>query len=413
MDNKLALAMIVKGDKKEVQRLRRCLQSVSQYVDGIFITLTSPINKFSEIEKICKEFNVTTSYFQPSLIVTPEMITWFEERFKHEPHIKVGDKLFEFDTARNFNFGQVPKEYKWILWLDCDDVFRNGHNLRPLIHEAIKSKSDAILLNYLYQVETNEKDEITKIITQHPRERIIRNSLEWKWKGLIHEILTKPVINNPVTNNDCDIVHLVDHEDRLASLWRNINSCEAALARTKGEDSRFIYYLAKLLSDLRTDKTDREAQGLMFEYLLGPIKSAWEEERGQIWGYIADIYNRHGEHQNAINALMNGLMDYPESRSLFISIASSYTLLGKWAKALFWLSLIDKIPEKQSLLAANPHDQLVRILEIKYNCYNNLARFAEARIVGEEIKKYVSESVIYDNVSKRMEDLLKKETKIP
>ncbi|MEK6880841.1 MAG: glycosyltransferase, partial [Nanoarchaeota archaeon] len=345
---------------------------------------------------------------QPFITITSEMITWFEQRFKCKPHMKVGEQVFEFDRARNFNFSQVPKEYGWILWLDCDDVFRKGENIHKLIELATQQKSDAIYLNYLYQVEINERGEITKIVTQNPRERIIRNTQEFQWRGIIHEILTKEVIYNPITNEDCDTVHLVDHEDRIASLWRNISACEATLAKTKVEDPRFIYYLAKLLSDLRIKETDKDAQTLMFEYLLGPAKSQWEEERGQVWGYIADIYNRNGEHSNAINALMNGLMEYPESRSLFINIALSYTMMGNWKKALFWLSLIEKVPQKKSLLATSPYDELIRILEIKYDCYYNLGKFAEVRKIVKEIEQYVSKSILRENSLGKVEELLKK-----
>ena len=416
MEQKIALALIVRGGGKEPERLRRCLASIPAYINGIFLTITGQDKTaISAIRQIGQEYKAHISYIQPFFTVTPEMVTWFEKRFNCKPRMKAGDQIFEFDKARNFNFSQVPKEYKWILWLDVDDIFRGGDKLPALLKLAEQQKSDAIYLNYLYQVEVNQNNEITKIVAQHPRERIIRNSQDAKalserfqWKGTIHEILTKPIINNPITNDECDVLHLVDHEDRISSLWRNVRACEATLAKTKGEDPRFIYYLAKALSDLREKDTDKEAQNLMFEFLLGPTKSEWEEERGQIWGYIADIYNRYGEHDNAVKALMNGLMDYPESRALFINLASSYTMMGDWKKALFWLFMIEKIPEKKSLLAVSPYDQLIRILEIKYNCHYNLGMYAEVRETAKEIEQYVSKNILRDHSLAKAEELLRK-----
>ena len=58
--SKVALAMIVKGEGDEYKDLDRCLKSVVQYVDGIYITLTGE-GDVSKTEKVCKKYNVNVS----------------------------------------------------------------------------------------------------------------------------------------------------------------------------------------------------------------------------------------------------------------------------------------------------------------------------------------------------------------
>ena len=125
----------------------------------------------------------------------------------------------------------------------------------------------------------------------------------------------------------------------------------------------------------------------MFKHLLGEHGTDWEEERAQAWEYIANSYTRSGEYGNAISALMNGLIDYPESPTLFVSLANVYAMKGEWERALFWLKLVQVIPQKSTILALNPMDTKIKILEVKYNAYRNLNRIQELKEVENEIRQ--------------------------
>ena len=56
---KIALALIVKGTDKEAKLLDRCLENVSPFVDGIFITSTYRKGEKpnENVEKIAKLYN--------------------------------------------------------------------------------------------------------------------------------------------------------------------------------------------------------------------------------------------------------------------------------------------------------------------------------------------------------------------
>ena len=92
---KIALCLIVKGTDEEAKLLFRVLQETSQYVDGIFITLTQ---KNKNAEEVVGSFaNTNLSFYK-----------WDNS----------------FANARNYNFSQVPKEYTHILWMDADEIGR-------------------------------------------------------------------------------------------------------------------------------------------------------------------------------------------------------------------------------------------------------------------------------------------------
>ena len=102
--SKIALAMIVKGTGEEPQRLDRALASITPYVDGIFITLTGNKKDILEAEKVCKKYKANISYERALWIADKKTVDWLTKFFGYTPNMKVGDKLFLFDKARNFNF---------------------------------------------------------------------------------------------------------------------------------------------------------------------------------------------------------------------------------------------------------------------------------------------------------------------
>ena len=120
---KLALALIVKGTDAEAELLDRCLENVSPYVDGIFITSTYKKGEIpnQRVREVAEAYDAEVSTFE-----------WIND----------------FGAARNFNFSQVPKEFDYILWCDADDVWRGLDKLKPTL-EA-NPKVDILAFWYLY-----------------------------------------------------------------------------------------------------------------------------------------------------------------------------------------------------------------------------------------------------------------------
>lgn len=373
--------MIMKGDGDEPERLAQLSKDIAPFIDKIFVTFTGAQNQLSPLQT--RFPSIEFSYVKPTIRVTQEMIGWVKNTFQYDPCIQDGDEIFLFDEARNFNFNQVPKEYEWILWIDCDDVFRGTEKIRGLVATAEKEKADVIYLNYLYQVEFDENKKITQVVTQNPRERLVRNG-KFKWRGMIHEILLETAPTIKAHNTECDVVHIAEQSDRLASLKRNIKSLEVAIHKTQKKDVRYLYYLAKCLMDVQEPAKDTVARTIMQDILLGD-KQLLGEERSQAWNFVADLYIKTKEYDKAIQTLMNGLMDDPKRKDLFISLAMAYMHKGDYEKALFWVSLGNLLPEKTTLLFTTPRDTLLKTLEIVCGCYLNMKNYTDFRVAYKKL----------------------------
>lgn len=376
--DKVALAMIVRGTGDEPANLRRALESVAQWVDGIYITLTGPKEQLKEAEKVCADFKARVSYGQFLWEANQKTIDWLKNFFGYEPQMKLGDKIFLFDEARNFNFSQVPKEYEWIVWMDCDDVFRRGENLRKLTELGKKAQIDAFYMNYIYQAEVDENLNVKQVIIEHLRERLVRNAGIFKWIAPIHETLIEQRPSNKTDNNDCEVLHLATMEDRMKSLTRNLNNLELVIYKTEGKDPRHIYYLAKAYFDKRLPEYNEKAIPLVMQYLYSEHKSGWPEERSQACEYLADIYRQKGEFNNAVKAGMNALIEWPENPSIFINLSLSYLAKQDWDRALFWVRVASSIPEKKTTLVRNPRDLQGMTYEVIYNACLNKGMIDEA-----------------------------------
>lgn len=408
--NKIALAMISKGTGQEVTNLRRCLKSIAPYVDGIFITLTGPKTELADAEKVCQEFNVNISYGDFKHKVDKKTFKWVKDFLGYEPHMKVGNKIFRFDEARNYNFSQVPKDYDWILWLDTDDVFLGGEKLKDVLELGEKNKIEAFYFDYLYQVDVIQDEKlppeqwkIRNIIIQHLRERLVRNEGKYKWIAPIHETLIEQTPTNKSDNYDCAVMHLATEEDRVNSLTRNLPNLELAIYESKGKDPRHLYYLAKAYFDIQSVETDKKAIPLILAYLYGEHKSGWPAERAQACEYLAELYRRNGQMNNSIKSVMNGFIEDPNNPALFLELAQSYVEQKDYERALFWVKIADSIPLPKTTLVRNPRDIEGQKLEIVFNCAQNMGNIDAAWAAAVKMIDLMPDNpqvkMIYDNIS--------------
>jgi hypothetical protein len=386
--NKIALSMISRG-KGEEEKLRRALSTIAPHVDAVYITFTSPTNLCIEAEKVAKEFKANVSYNQALWTVDAKAVKWLTKFFGYAPEMKVGDKLFLFDDARNYNLSQIPKDYEWFLWMDTDDVFVGGEHLHRLAEMAKAQNVEALYFNYLYQAEF-EKGEIKHRIIDHLRERLVRNNDHFKWVAPIHETLIETVPTKKTDVKDCEVVHLATDQDRQQSLLRNIKNLELAVYKSKGKDPRQCGYLAKVYFDLNKEERNPQAVHLILRYLngdeKGEHKSGWPEERQQMWQYLAELYRRMGQVNNSTKSVLNAFTEpaIPQPE-LFLALALTNCAKEQWDLALFWTKIATSIPKQKTTLVTNELDLQAKTLQIIYNACLNTAKVDEAWAAGKKM----------------------------
>lgn len=347
--------MIVK-DNGEAPMLRRALDSIREHVDGLFITSTG--EQCDEIKKITEEYKGVYSYFK-----------WTKR----------------FDEARNFNISQIPKEYIYFLWIDCDDVFQNADQIRSLVRDAYLYNQSAVFMDYLYMVDLDEHGNIREIVIEHKRERIIKNDGTFKWVGKLHETLIEQHSENvtKVYRPEVKVVHLTTMDRADANIERNVEILEQTVKDENRKDPRTVMYLAKAYYDKgKMAKTPQDqkvfyelALTLFDEYLTGSGTpgtpgyqegSGWSEERSSAWEYIAEIYRIFGKYNVATRSIMNALIEDNRFPNYYINAAMTCAMKKEWDKADTWLKIGANLPIPHTTLVLTPRDLKARALEVDF-----------------------------------------------
>ena len=316
--------MIVK-DNSEIRMLKDCLASITPYVDNVCITATG--KKVNKIEKLCKKNGFNYSYFK-----------W------------IGD----FSAARNFNFKQAPKS-DYILWLDVDDIFIGGEQLREVAKEAKERGKDVVFFTYWYGCTFNGKPIFKNMVSvdmQHLRERLIRPGTTI-WRKRLHET---PVVldgqKNNITNysyapkegRGIAVMHTEDGTRLGMKMDRNRKLLEKDLEdeqkRKEGADPRTLLYLMKIYAEQDDRNNWLKSIKMGEEYLK---KSGWDEERGVCWEQMAICWGRLGEPKKAVECLHSSIQEWPFQPLFYIRLATGYYNLKQYLQAQHWLDIGMKI----------------------------------------------------------------------
>ena len=318
---KISLNLIVKDDS-EIGMLRNCLDSVVQYVDYVCLTATG--KKVKKIQNLCKKKGYNYSYFK-----------W------------VGD----FGKARNFNFSQAPKDTDYICWLDCDDIFIGGKELRKVAKQAKDNSMDVVFFTYWYGC-TFKGEPIYKnmvsVDMQHLRERLIKPGA-CVWKNRLHETPVpvdgrqNRVVNygySPKENRNIAVMHTEDGSRLAAKQDRNRELLEAQLEeeskRKEGADPRTLLYLMKIYADQEDRQNWLKALKMGEEYIK---KSGWDEEIGVCWEQMGICWGRLGDYRKAAGCFHSAVQAWPHQPLFYIRLATAYYNIQDYLSANHWLTI--------------------------------------------------------------------------
>ena len=107
--------MIV-SDEEPIEIVKRSIESVINYVDGAYVTVTYKKRKPSKSHKLVKlleKLNVSVSFYK-----------W----------------TYSFAEARNHALGQVPRgERVFVYWQDADDVLKDAQRLPEVVSFMVQN----------------------------------------------------------------------------------------------------------------------------------------------------------------------------------------------------------------------------------------------------------------------------------
>jgi len=316
--HKLALAMIVKGDDNEAELLDRCLSSLGNYVDAIYVTSTHKKGEEANksVDKVCTKHKANISYFE-----------WCND----------------FAKARNYNFSQVPKEYDYILWVDSDDIMDGLDKLRDTIDGHLTT--DAFAFWYLYDF-----DEYRQPTIVHKKTQIVRNDGCVEWAGALHEDFKENRSIQMMFVEGIRRIHLTTEKRIEIARKRNV---EVSLgdAELNSEDPRVYWNLANsYLGDNRNEE-GRET----FIKFISLTNS--EEEKYLARCRLGTVEHQLSHRDAAIENLEKAIGMKPHYPDAYFQLGYIYAEYHNWDKAEYYLLMGLKMkPPYHTMIVYNPRD---------------------------------------------------------
>ena len=161
----ISLCMIVKNEEMHIAR---CLDSVAGLVEEIVIVDTGSTDRTVEI----------VSGYTSKVYLYP----WKDD----------------FADARNYSFSKASMDY--CMWMDADDILEEKEKERFLqLKQSLSADVDMVMMRY-----DTSFDEAGKPSFSYFRERWIRNCVQYRWIGAVHEVIPP---NGKIIYSDIAVSH--------------------------------------------------------------------------------------------------------------------------------------------------------------------------------------------------------------
>lgn len=310
----VSLHMIVKDEVKPVWNL---VTEAAHNFDDIYLTVSdkTAANKLKKLVKT--DFD------------NPEMI-----------HVDYREWTDNFSEARNHNW-EKGKYHDYSFWLDADDEF-DFSTIPELVDLAREHDYDAIYLPYNYA-----QDETGRCIAKHWRERLIRRSHPFDWRGVVHETL---ISDTPYKSFHApyEVKHL--STSALESLERNHAILVKAVGEAKpGEiDPRHLMYLG--LSH-HGRKEHREALKVLTAYTE---VSGWDEEIYRALCTMSEAAYQLDLVDKATEYAMRGMAMFPSYPQTYWLMAQYENDQGNYPEALEWAKGAETKPIPDTMAVVDP-----------------------------------------------------------
>ncbi|NDI36281.1 glycosyltransferase [Chengkuizengella sediminis] len=344
--------------RNEEEVLGRCLSSVTDFIDEIIIVDTGSTDRTKEVAR------------------------------------KYTDKIFDFEwvddfsKARNFSFSKATKDY--IMWLDADDIVPEESRLQILElkrSQILAHNMECIMMDYQYRFDAQGI-----LISTLLRERIIKRKCNFKWIGLVHEILD---VSGKAFITNIKIKHLKKktHSDQYIKIF------EKAVEQGKKLSLRDKLHYG---NECFKHKQYQKAVDLYEE--ISNEKSLNHNQRIYAYLKLADCHIQYNEFDHAIaNCLKTFELDPPRGEAC-CKLGHIYALNQQIHKAIGWYktaSHID-IPVNSAYIKTPCYTWLPHVHLC--TCYMSLGLYAEAKQHNDIASKYIPDSsYVKDNERLLME----------
>jgi glycosyltransferase involved in cell wall biosynthesis len=282
----ISLCMIVKNEEDV---LARCLDSVKDLTDEIIITDTGSTDRTVEIAQ------------------------------RYTDQVYSFEWVDDFSAARNFSFSKARMQY--CLWLDADDIFlQPDREAFRQMKETLSPDTDVVMLPYHAAF-----DEQGKPSFSYYRERLLRRTAGFQWKGAVHEAVE---ISGKIVYGQAAVTHRKLHP---GDPDRNLRIFERQLASGISLSPREQFYYARELS---YHGRDQETIALLEPFV--DSGQGWVENSIEACRLLAGCYDRENRPDAALGALLKSLrFDVPRAE-VCCDIGRHFFDRCAYRQAIYW-----------------------------------------------------------------------------
>lgn len=281
----ISICMIVKNEEDV---LARCLDCAKQFADELIIVDTGSSDATKQIARL-----YTTKLYD---------FEWCDD----------------FSKARNYAFSKATMEY--CMWLDADDVVleEDIHKIQ-LLKATLAKNVDIVMMKYNTGFDENGKPTFT-----YYRERLIHNYKNYRWEGVIHEVIS---LYGVIQYEDIAITHRKQH---VADSMRNIHIFESRIKQGIQLNPREQFYYAR---ELYYHKRYEDAYNVFDQFIKD--QQGWLEnniDACEMMGYCA----YHLEEKEPLSCFFQSFVyDLPRAE-LCCDIGKHFYDQSNFQQAIFW-----------------------------------------------------------------------------
>ena len=331
----LSLAMIVKNEEDV---LERCLESVKGIFDEIVIVDSGSTDKTINIAK------------------------------------KYTDKIYSFEwqddfaMARNYSFSQCTKDY--IMWLDADDIVDNENAKALLELKQQLDNYDVIMLKYNIAFDKNNNPTFSYF-----RERIVRRSLNLKWRDFVHEVITP---TGKIFHSDISICHKPLPTKKESN--RNLKIYRKHIKNGVKLSARQMYYFSR---ELMYNGYFEEAI-VNYEKFLNQ-NDAWVENKISACRDLAFCYHKTGEEDKSIESLLKAFKFDSPRAEICCDLGEKFFSSNKLILAKYWY---------EKALQCEPNIKSGAFIEAEYY---DIIPYLQLCVINYKLGK-INEAKIYNDL---------------
>lgn len=327
--------------KNEEEVLSRCLESIKGLVDEINIVDTGSTD---QTVAVAKQYTNRVFHFE-----------W----------------TGKFKDARNESFRYATKDY--ILYLDADDILlEKDYKKFKKLKKTLDPNVDSVSMYY-----NAGMDEFGNVTLQFRRNRLVKRSKNFKWKGDVHNYLE---VSGNIVHSDIAITH----KKSKHAVGRNLSIYKTKIKNGDSFTPRDYFYYG---NELRENGHYQEA---IKNYTKHLEMNGWIEDKVYSCIYRADCYRHLGENDKEIASLFESFRYSKTPRPEACSrIGFHFQQRRDFKSAIYWYeqaTAIERDPNQWSFYYPAyatwyPHLQLCV-------CYYNIQDFQRSYEHNEKARQY-------------------------